>query len=170
VPPSRRQPPTPPSRRPRVAGLRKPPADESAAERTGRLPAVPAKPRPRPAPRPMPRPVAKPAESFEAASGQLDTAPSTEDTQVFAAVEDESKVDALTGEPEAEPVDDEAPAKPAPRRKKRDTGIAKPTDESEVPVASAEPAKPAVSPVQKPYRSEERRVGKECRSRWSPYH
>ena len=22
----------------------------------------------------------------------------------------------------------------------------------------------------KPYRSEERRVGKECRSRWSPYH
>src|SRR2546425_7710800 len=24
--------------------------------------------------------------------------------------------------------------------------------------------------VEKPYRSEERRVGKECRSRWSPYH
>ena len=24
--------------------------------------------------------------------------------------------------------------------------------------------------VTKPYRSEERRVGKECRSRWSPYH
>ena len=24
--------------------------------------------------------------------------------------------------------------------------------------------------VQKEYRSEERRVGKECRSRWSPYH
>src|SRR2546425_9858656 len=23
---------------------------------------------------------------------------------------------------------------------------------------------------EKPYRSEERRVGKECRSRWSPYH
>ena len=23
---------------------------------------------------------------------------------------------------------------------------------------------------QEPYRSEERRVGKECRSRWSPYH
>jgi Mce-associated membrane protein len=154
VPPSRRQPPTPPSRRPRVAGLRKPPADESAAERTGQLPAVPAKPRPRPAPRPMPRPVAKPAESFEAASGQLDTAPSAssaEDTQVFAAVEDEPKVDALTGEPEAESVDEEAPSRPAPRRKKRDTGIAKPTDESEVPVASEEPAKPAGSQVQKPY-------------------
>jgi Mce-associated membrane protein len=165
VPPSRRQPPTPPSRRPRVAGLRKPSADESAAERTGQLPAVPAeprKPRPRPAPRPMPRPVAKPAESFEAASGQLDTAPSAssvssaEDTQVFAAVgtEEEPKVDALTGEPEAEPVDEEAPSRPAPRRKKRDTGIAKPTDESEVPVASeasGEPAKPAVSQVRKPY-------------------
>src|SRR5256885_2666953 len=25
-------------------------------------------------------------------------------------------------------------------------------------------------PAQKPSRSEERRVGKECRSRWSPYH
>src|SRR2546430_5208457 len=24
--------------------------------------------------------------------------------------------------------------------------------------------------IQAPYRSEERRVGKECRSRWSPYH
>ena len=24
--------------------------------------------------------------------------------------------------------------------------------------------------TQKPHRSEERRVGKECRSRWSPYH
>ena len=26
------------------------------------------------------------------------------------------------------------------------------------------------SHIQIPYRSEERRVGKECRSRWSPYH
>ena len=24
--------------------------------------------------------------------------------------------------------------------------------------------------IQRPVRSEERRVGKECRSRWSPYH
>ena len=27
-----------------------------------------------------------------------------------------------------------------------------------------------VSMVQQAFRSEERRVGKECRSRWSPYH
>src|SRR3712207_4210198 len=27
-----------------------------------------------------------------------------------------------------------------------------------------------VPPVEEPERSEERRVGKECRSRWSPYH
>lgn len=158
MPPSRRQPPrsssTPPSRRPRVAGLRKPATDESAAERTGQLPAVPAKPRPRPAPRPAPRPVAKPApEPFDADSGQLDTA-SAEDTQVFAAVgtEEEPQVDALTGEPEAEPADEEAPAKPAPRRKKRDTGIAKPTDASEVPVADVadeEPARPRAA--QRPY-------------------
>ena len=26
------------------------------------------------------------------------------------------------------------------------------------------------NPYEPPYRSEERRVGKECRSRWSPYH
>ncbi|WP_439386433.1 hypothetical protein [Amycolatopsis lexingtonensis] len=133
-----------------MAGLRKPSTDESAAERTGQLPAVPAeprKPRPRPAPRPMPRPAAKP-EPFEAASGQLETAPSAEDTAVFAAVgtEEEPEVDALTGEPAAE--EEEAPARPAPRRKKRDTGIAKPTEESEVAVADtaseAEPAKPKV--------------------------
>mgnify|MGYP000928923608 FL=1 len=30
--------------------------------------------------------------------------------------------------------------------------------------------KPEISTAQKDYRSEERRVGKECRSRWSPYH
>ena len=29
---------------------------------------------------------------------------------------------------------------------------------------------PAAPPVEFPFRSEERRVGKECRSRWSPYH
>src|SRR5256885_15039724 len=27
-----------------------------------------------------------------------------------------------------------------------------------------------ISPLRATYRSEERRVGKECRSRWSPYH
>lgn len=154
MPPSRRQPPrsTPtPSRRPRVAGLRKPATDESAAERTGQQPAVPSaetrKPRPRPAPRPMPRPVAKPAEPVEPAGGQLDTA-AAEDTQVFAAVEAEPQVDALTGEPAAE---EEVAERPAPRRKKRDTGIAKPTEEAEVVAAEDEPAKPAGSKVPKPY-------------------
>ena len=29
---------------------------------------------------------------------------------------------------------------------------------------------PETVPAEKPTRSEERRVGKECRSRWSPYH
>jgi Mce-associated membrane protein len=134
VPPSRRQPSSSPSRRPRVAGLRKPSADESAAERTGQLPAVPPterKPRPRPAPRPV-----------------SDDAPaSAEDTAVFAAVgtEEEPQVDALTGEPS-----EEAPERPAPRRKKRDEGTAKPTDVSAVPVAD-EPSQPAGAPVQKPY-------------------
>jgi Mce-associated membrane protein len=87
-----------------VAGLRKP-ADESATE-------LPAKPRPRPVPRP---------------AAELDTSPA-EDTQVFAAVETEPEVDALTGE---------EPPRPAPRRKVRDTGIAKPTEEAEVPVSAS---------------------------------
>ncbi|WP_233223539.1 hypothetical protein, partial [Amycolatopsis sp. CA-128772] len=70
------------------------------------------------------------------------TAPA-EDTQVFAAVgTEEPQVDALTGE---------APARPAPRRKQRDTGIAKPTSEAEV-VEDPEPAEQAAgSKVQKPY-------------------
>jgi Mce-associated membrane protein len=163
VPPSRRQPPrsssTPPPRRPRVAGLRKP-SDESPAERTGQLPAVPPaetrKPRPRPAPRPMPRPLPKPAaeEPFEAASGKIDTTPA-EDTAVFAAVgteEADPKVDALTGEPAEEP--EAAPVRPAPRRKKRDTGIAKPSDVEEAEAeAAAEPVRATggTSRVQTPY-------------------
>ncbi len=123
MPPSRRQPSSSPSRRPRVAGLRKPSADESAE---GLLPAVPPterKPRPRPTPA------------------------SSEDTAVFAAVgtEEEPQVGALTGEPS-----EEAPERPAPRRKKRDEGTAKPTDVSEVPVAD-EPSQPAGTRVQKPY-------------------
>jgi Mce-associated membrane protein len=104
-----------------------------------------------PRPVPVPRPVAKP-EPAESTSGQLDTA-AAEDTQVFAAVgtEEEPQVDALTGEPASG--EEEAPERPAPRRKKRDTGIAKPTEESEVPVAASEdePAKPAGSKVPKPY-------------------
>src|SRR3712207_9029741 len=34
----------------------------------------------------------------------------------------------------------------------------------------ARTGKPLSAPLQHQYRSEERRVGKECRSRWSPYH
>lgn len=167
MPPSRRQPPrsTPPVRRPRVAGLRKPSTDESPAERTGQLPAVPEsasppaetrKPRPRPAPRPVPRPVAKPPveEPFETAGG-FATAPA-EDTAVFAAIgtDEDPKVDALTGEPAA-PADADVeaePVRPAPRRKKRDTGIAKPTEVDEVPEESADkPAGLATSRAQRPY-------------------
>jgi Mce-associated membrane protein len=151
VPPSRRQPPTPPSRRPRVAGLRKPSTDESPAERTGQLPAVPPvppagarKPRPKPAPRPAPRPAGQPAESFEATSGQLDTA-SAEDTAVFSAVGTEEEVDALTGKPstDADPDAEVAPARPAPRRKKRDAGIAKPSDVAEAEAAASVDEEPA---------------------------
>ncbi|MGW3962236.1 hypothetical protein ACWED2_20620 [Amycolatopsis sp. NPDC005003] len=128
-----------------MAGLRKPSTDESAAERTGQLPAVPAKPRPRP--RPVPRPEPRPVD--EPASGQLDTSPA-EDTQVFEAVEtEEPRVDALTGEPSVE--EEAAPERPAPRRKKRDTGIAKPTEEAEVPVTDDEPAAAAGSKVPRPY-------------------
>ena len=174
MPPSRRQPPrsssTPPPRRPRVAGLRKPSTDESPAERTGRLPAVPPaetpaetrKPRPRPMPRPV-APVAKPTaeESFEPSSGRIDTA-SAEDTAVFAAVgtEEAENVDALTGEPEAPEAAEGAeaseaevaPARPAPRRKKRDTGIAKPTEVEEATAEAADEAElPAGSRTQRPY-------------------
>ncbi|MEA5362012.1 hypothetical protein VA596_20930 [Amycolatopsis sp., V23-08] len=156
-----------------MAGLRRPATDESPAERTGQVPAVPPvetpsetaktaaetrKPRPRPAPRPMPRPVAPVApvapaeEPFEPAGGSIDTA-SAEDTTVFAAVgtEEAEKVDALTGEPEA-PVEEDAPARSAPRRKKRDTGIAKPTEVEEVPATAAnEPERPAEPRAQRPY-------------------
>nr|AXL06210.1 hypothetical protein [uncultured bacterium] len=91
---------------------------------------------------------------MESTSGQLDTSPA-EDTQVFAAVEtsagtEEPQVDALTGEPAAEA--DEAAARPVPRRKKRDAGIAKPTEEAEVPVAEAdEPVKAERSPLERSY-------------------
>ncbi|WP_328459102.1 MULTISPECIES: hypothetical protein [unclassified Amycolatopsis] len=160
-----------------MAGLRKPSTDESPAERTGQLPAVPPatppaapaassasppaetrKPRPRPAPRPLPRPVAKPPaeEPFEAAGGRIDPTPA-EDTAVFAAIgtDEDPKVDALTGEPETAPADapvEAEPARPAPRRKKRDTGIAKPTEVEEVPEESGDqPAGPAKSRTQQPY-------------------
>ncbi|MEU5257637.1 hypothetical protein [Amycolatopsis sp. NPDC021455] len=110
-----------------MAGLRKPSVDETAAERAGQLPAVPSaspaerKPRPRPAPSPRP----------------VSSSESTEDTAVIAAVD---QVDAPA---------EEAPERPAPRRKKRDEGTAKPTDVSEVPMAD-EPSRPAAG-AQKPY-------------------
>src|SRR2546430_3419035 len=39
-----------------------------------------------------------------------------------------------------------------------------------LPPAPADQAHVTLRPIELRYRSEERRVGKECRSRWSPYH
>src|SRR5256886_6089067 len=39
-----------------------------------------------------------------------------------------------------------------------------------IPIPKREVDKPFLMPVEDVFRSEERRVGKECRSRWSPYH
>src|SRR5256885_4114001 len=39
-----------------------------------------------------------------------------------------------------------------------------------VPAEVADRSRHAIEPVEEASRSEERRVGKECRSRWSPYH
>ena len=39
-----------------------------------------------------------------------------------------------------------------------------------VPVSQRKPQLPVIDQPQTGDRSEERRVGKECRSRWSPYH
>ena len=41
---------------------------------------------------------------------------------------------------------------------------------AEVPPVAPEPPRPKLLVVPHAGRSEERRVGKECRSRWSPYH
>ena len=44
-------------------------------------------------------------------------------------------------------------------------------NEFHIPLLSFGATDPTLSALQFPYfRSEERRVGKECRSRWSPYH
>ena len=51
----------------------------------------------------------------------------------------------------------------AERKKKQDEKTKTDSKKKEV-------SKPAVEPEKKTERSEERRVGKECRSRWSPYH
>src|SRR2546422_8849541 len=42
--------------------------------------------------------------------------------------------------------------------------------ETEKGAVASPPATASAPPAPKPERSEERRVGKECRSRWSPYH
>ena len=42
--------------------------------------------------------------------------------------------------------------------------------EETAPLYSKKYGRPAIDPVVIVKRSEERRVGKECRSRWSPYH
>src|SRR2546430_6008254 len=39
-----------------------------------------------------------------------------------------------------------------------------------LPMAARDPRLPDHLIEKRPWRSEERRVGKECRSRWSPYH
>src|SRR6185312_16712743 len=41
---------------------------------------------------------------------------------------------------------------------------------TEAPMETVEPSEPAGTYAASGTRSEERRVGKECRSRWSPYH
>src|SRR3712207_9248894 len=46
-------------------------------------------------------------------------------------------------------------------------------DQTAFPLARCNDNSPAIfyfRPASRPARSEERRVGKECRSRWSPYH
>ncbi|WP_199785751.1 MULTISPECIES: hypothetical protein [Actinomycetes] len=140
MPPSRRQPPrssTPPARRPKVAGLRKP-SDPAA-------PAASPKPRPRPRPLPDADPaevtqelriprggLARPAEpeQIEPETEVAETSVEEEAEPEVSGVAEEApadEVDALTGET----VEDEKPARPSPRRKKRDTGSEKPSDVEE---------------------------------------
>ncbi|SFN95183.1 hypothetical protein [Amycolatopsis rubida] len=148
MPPSRRQPPrsssTPPARRPKVAGLRKP-SDPAAPA---------ASPKPRPRPRPLPD--ADPAEVTQelriprgglvrpAEAEPVETEPAEAEVAETAVEEDtvadpEAEVSGVTKEAPAEEVDaltgetveDEKPARPSPRRKKRDTGSEKPSDVEE---------------------------------------
>ena len=51
------------------------------------------------------------------------------------------------------------------KRKREKTQINRIRNEKEVTTDTAE-----IQRIMRDYRSEERRVGKECRSRWSPYH
>ncbi|WP_312872081.1 hypothetical protein [Amycolatopsis dendrobii] len=142
MPPSRRQPPrssTPPARKPKVAGLRKPsdPAVQAAS--------------PKPRPRPRPLPDADPAEVTQelriprgglvrpADPEPAETKPAETAVEEDTAAEPEAEVSGVTKEAPAEEVDaltgeaveDEKPARPSPRRKKRDTGSEKPSDVEE---------------------------------------
>ena len=54
-----------------------------------------------------------------------------------------------------------------PRTPPAEAGLVSPADGTVVYVRRVEPGEDVVAIKQ---RSEERRVGKECRSRWSPYH
>lgn len=128
MPPSRRLPPrsTPPVRRPRVAGLRKPGTSST-----------PVKPTPSPAPRPQP-PVAEPAPEVVSAAAVAEPAAQVPEEAVEAPEE-------VLETPEATEVPSEAAAlltaapRPSPRPKVRDTGQAKPDDLDE---AEAETVKP----------------------------
>src|SRR2546430_16244429 len=59
-------------------------------------------------------------------------------------------------------------AVPAGAEPDRDRGVAMKRDYPRIVVAPPGPKAKAI--VERQNRSEERRVGKECRSRWSPYH
>ncbi|MFE3175517.1 hypothetical protein ACFXPA_23010 [Amycolatopsis sp. NPDC059090] len=144
MPPSRRQPPrsasTPPARRPKVAGLRKPsdPAAQAASP----------KPRPRPLPDADPAEVTqelriprgglvRPAEP-EPEPAETDVAETAVEEDAVEAAEPEAEVSGVSKEAPAEEVDaltgetvEEEDARPSPRRKKRDTGSAKPSDVEE---------------------------------------
>src|SRR3712207_9337678 len=51
-----------------------------------------------------------------------------------------------------------------------DVAMAAPVAEAELAVGFFGSRYDRATPAEREYRSEERRVGKECRSRWSPYH
>ncbi|WP_370932218.1 hypothetical protein [Amycolatopsis sp. cg13] len=152
MPPSRRQPPrssTPPARKPKVAGLRKP-SDPAA-------PAASPKPRPRPRPLPDADPAEVTQELRIPRGGLVRPAePESVDTDVAEpeveeeTVEPEAEVSGVTKDAPAEEVDaltgetvDEE--RPSPRRKKRDTGSAKPSDveEAETKARAEESSVPA---------------------------
>ncbi|MET7996520.1 hypothetical protein ABZU76_37125 [Amycolatopsis sp. NPDC005232] len=164
MPPSRRQPPrssTPPARRPRVAGLRKPSSEDGAPASTDERPThapapAAAKPRPRPVPRTGPLTSADPSEvtqeiRFPKSAGisrsrglATEDPEDAADVDTAAPVEDEAEVDTLTGEAVDAPEETDETVRAAPRRKRRDSGRAKPVDVDEAEQEAA--GAPAVPP------------------------